>query len=239
MLTTPEEEAAARALLRSYVADVHVGEHTLEPVQVGARRRRTVRRTGFAVATVAMAGCAAAFVSTGLSSPAAGSRPLSVGASVSVVTGQNLCPAQGANYGKLLLDAKPVGAVPDYTHTLVPGKPVAAISCPLAGSGHAAVPLSAAQLADAVSVLDAIQAMASGSYQNVNGPCTTSLAKNGDLYLVFEYSNGARLTITAYALQLCNAKPTDVYWVADNTAARGSTKTPAQTETLEALAALR
>ena len=236
MLTTPEEEAAARALLRDYVADVHVGENMLEPVQAGARRRRTVRRTGFAVAALAMAGCAVPFVSTGLSSPAAGSRPVSVGASVSVVTGQNLCPARAANHGNLL-NAKPVGVVPGYTHTLVPGKPVAAVSCPLPGSGHAAVPLSATQLADAVSVLDA---MAPAGDAIVNGPCLSPLAKNGDLYLIFDYANGARLTITASGSQLCgNRTPTDVTWSASNTAARGATGTPAQTETLEALAALR
>lgn len=235
MLTTPEEEAAAGTLLRDYVADVHAPEDMLDRVKAGARRRRTVRRTGYAVAAVAVAGFAAAFVPMGLSGPAAGSRPVSVSASVSVATGKNTCPVRPA--GSVDFGAKPVGAVPGYTHTLVPGKPVTAVSCPFFGGGHAAVPLSATQLADAESVLDAA---APNSDEITNGMCQTGLPKNGHLYLIFEYANGAQLTVTAYGSQPCNgATPTAVTWDASNTAAAGHTTTPAQALTLEALAALQ
>jgi len=234
MLTTPEEEVAVCRLLRDHVADVHAPEDMLDRVQAGARGRRTVRRTGYAVAAVAVAGCAAAFVPMGLSGPAMGSRP-SVGASVSVVTGQNVCPARPV--GSLSLGAKPVGTVPGYTHTLVPGKPVAAFSCPFYGGVHAGVSLSATQLADAVSVLDAT---APNTDEIINGMCQSGLPKNGSLYLVFEYANGARLTVTAFGLRPCGATTTtDVAWTASNTAADGHTTTPSQAETLEALAALR
>ena len=237
MLTTPEEEVAACTLLRDHVADVYAPEDMLDRVQAGARERRTVRRTGYAVAAVAavaVAGCAATFVPMGLSGPAAGSRP-SVGASVRVVAGQNACPARPAGY--VDPGAKPVGTVPGYTHVLVPGKPVAAFSCPFYGGVHAGVPLSATQLADAVSVLDA---PAPSTDEIINGMCQSGLPKNGSLYLVFEYANGARLTVTAFGLKPCGATTTtDVAWTASNTAADGHTTTHSQAETLEALAALR
>lgn len=236
MLTSPEEEQAARVLLHGHVADVHAPEDVLDDVlgrvQAGARRRRTVRRGAFALAALGVVGFAAAFAPIGLSGSAASARPAS-SASVGVLTVQNACPAQPEGS---VADPPPVGSVPGYPNTVVPGKPVAAVACAYFGGAHPGVLLSATQLAEAVPALNAIVP----GRLLLDGKCYTGLPKNGHLYLVFEYANGARLTVTAYGSEPCNGPShvTDI-WTVANTGAYGLTTTSAQAETLEALAALQ
>jgi hypothetical protein len=244
MLTTPEaspeEEAAARALLRDHVADVHAAEDLLGRVQAGVRRRRTRRRSAFAVAALAATGCAAVFIPTGVTGDSgAGARPLAQPVLAGPQTGSLACPdAPPADWRTR--GVPPVGGVPAYAHTLVPGHPVAALACPIDSGGHTAA-LTPSQLANAVAVF---AAATPSSGVLTPGPCHEGLARNGELYLVFEYSNGALLTVTGFAQQPCNpgggrpAKPAEVTWTATNSAAHGVDSTPAQAEALEALVAL-
>lgn len=238
MLTRPEEEEAVRVLLREHVADVRAQEDVLVRVQAGAQRRRTARRTAFALSAVAVVGCAAVFVPMGLSGSAASAHPAATGASVSVLSAQNACVARPEGY--VVPVTKPVGSVPGYTHTVVPGKPVAAVSCPFYGDVRTATFLSTAQLAGVVSVLDAV-VQQKGTF---NMGCESPLPKNGGLYLVFEYADGARLSVIATGSRPCGdtaavVTAADVTWNVSNTAASGHTTTPAQAETLGALAALQ
>ncbi len=242
MLTRPEEEEAVRVLLLDHVADIHAEEDVLARVQAGAQRRqtarRTARRTAFALSAVTVAGCAAAFVPMGLPGSSASAHPAATGASVTVLSAQDACVARPEGYVDPV--AKPVGSVPGFTHTMVPGKPVAAVSCPFYGDARTATFLSTAQLADAVSVLNAA-VQQRGTF---NMGCESPLPKNGGLYLVFEYADGARLSVTATGSRPCGdtaavVTATEVTWSVSNTADYGHTTTAAQAETLDALAALQ
>lgn len=201
-----EDEDAARALLQRHVADIHPTPDLIDRVEAGIRQRRKTRRIVLPVTMVTAAACvvALAFAIEKTAAPvthvAQAARP--------VITCPNPLPSGWANAG---VPATP--PVPGAARALLPGVPKAAVSCSTSDPARATT-LTAQQLSAAVAALEAA-APFNPSTAAVAPPCEEPAQLDGPLYLIFEYPDGTRLTITAYAETACDGYG-PVSWHANN-----------------------
>jgi hypothetical protein len=209
-----EDEDAVRRILHEQVADVHASEDLIDRVQAEPRRRTAARRIAVSAATIAVAGCA-----VGVAFAVGGSR----NTQHTPVAGPPIaCPAPASlpsrwEVGGVL--AKPT--VAGATHSLLPGSPIAAVSCAVSGTGGS-TRLTADELAATVAALKSPPRFSSP----VAGACTTDDQAYRPLYLVFEYADGAQLTVVGYAVDGCNGKG-PASWVVSNGSWRNTVQSPA------------
>jgi hypothetical protein len=218
-----DDEDAARTLLQRHVADIHPAPDLIDRVEAGIRQRRKTRRIVLPVTMVTAAACvvALAFAVERTAAPATHAAQ----AGRPVITCPNPLPTEWMFRG---VPATP--PVPGTARALLPGTPVAAVSCSTSVSARTTT-LTAQQLSATAAALRA--APATSSTTAVNLPCEESAQHYRPLYLIFEYPDGTRLTITAYAWTPCNGYG-PVNWFAGNGQIR---TTPFQSEVLNSLAA--
>lgn len=218
-----EDEDAARTLLQRHVADIHPTPDLIDRVEAGIRQRRRTRRIMLPVTMLATAACVVALAFAIERTAAPGTHAAQAGRPV--ISCPNPLPAEWMVRG---VPATP--PVPGAARALLPGTPVAAVSCSTSVSARTTT-LTAQQLSATAAALRA--APASSSTTAVNLPCEESAQHYRPLYLIFEYPDGTRLTITAYAWTLCNGHG-PVNWFAGNGQIR---TTPFQSAVLNSLAA--
>jgi hypothetical protein len=208
------DEDAVRSILREQVADVYASEDLVRRVETGGRRRRTVRRITFSASALAVAGCVAGLVFALGSSRTAQQTP--------VASPPIACPAPASlPEGWELAGVQTKPAVPGAAHSLMPGSPIAAVSCAVTGARRA-TGLTADELAATATALKSAP---------FNSPIPGNLCREADpshqsLYLVFAYADGARLTVVAYPTLLCNGKGA-AYWNVNNGTAHSIIQSPA------------
>jgi len=204
----PEDEEHARALLIAYVADIDATADLIDRVEAEGRRRRVARRFVLPVTALAAAASVAVFV------PALGrigNSPDGAESGRSVITCQSSLPSSW-----WVLGLPPTGAVPGSARSLVPGRPVADVSCPLGGNTRT-VELSEQELVATVAALNS----AAPSMKTPGGLCETKAQRYETLYLVFEYDDGTKLTVFAHPMVACNFLG-QVTWYATNSVTGGT-----------------
>lgn len=203
-----DDEDAARALLHQYVADIQSAADLIDRVEDGVRRRRKARRRVVVPGTVlATAACVAAVVFT-MEKMAAPARHAAQGGQA-VITCPVPLPTGWLNAG--VPATPPVSGAP---RALLPGTPVAAVSCSTGDSAHSTTTSLTAQQVSAMVAALRTAPVDSGAAA-VNQPCETGDQHHQPLYLIFGYADGTRLTITAYAQTLCTGYG-PVSWYASN-----------------------
>jgi hypothetical protein len=189
-----EDEDAARTLLQQHVADIHPAPDLIDRVEAGIRHRRKTRRIMLPVTMLTAAACvvALAFAIERTAAPvthaAQAARP--------VITCPDPLPARWMVVG---VPATP--PVSGAARALLPGVPTAAVSCSTSDPARATT-LTARQLSATVAALEAA-APFNPSTAAVAPPCEEQAQHDRPLYLIFEYPDGTRLTITAYPETAC------------------------------------
>ena len=202
-----EDDDSVRALLHQHVADIHPTPGLIDRVEAGIRHRHKTRRIMLPVAGLTTAACvvALAFTMERTAAPIAHAAQ----AGRPVVTCPDSLPAGWMNAG---VPAAP--PVPGAARALLPGTPVAAVSCSTRDlTRTTTTTLTAQQISATIATLQA--APINSSATAANPPCEAFAQHNRPLYLIFGYSDGTHLTITAYAQTLCNGHG-PVNWLASN-----------------------
>jgi hypothetical protein len=200
-----EDEDAARALLQRHVADIHPTPDLIDRVEAGIRHRRKTRRIMLPVTMLATAACvvALAFAIERTTTPVTHA----VQAGRPVITCPDPLPA-----GWMTAGVRATPSVPGAARALLPGTPVAAVSC--SSDPARTTTLTAQQLSAAVAALEAA-APFNARTAAVAPPCEESAQHYRPLYLIFEYPDGTRLTITAHGEIACDGYG-PVSWYAGN-----------------------